>query len=94
MKILFISDVSLSYPASGSEQVLNKEAVGLSRRGYNVHAITRSNDKLKSVNHREISGVKEGCYYANTKNVIAFVTSLFKNSRELKNENSCQDFLL
>lgn len=83
MKIMFISDVPLFYPTSGSEQVLHNQAVGLSRKGFNVHAITRSNCKSKSVFHRDVNGVKEGCYCADTKNIPKFLASLFKNPAKL-----------
>jgi hypothetical protein len=40
MKILFIADVPLDNPTSGSEQVLYQQATGLAEEGIDVYAIT------------------------------------------------------
>ncbi|MBW2346206.1 MAG: hypothetical protein JRF53_19905, partial [Deltaproteobacteria bacterium] len=56
MKILFISDVPLEDPTSGSEQVLHQQAVGLAREGMEVYAITRQ-EGLPSLTIRNVAGV-------------------------------------
>ena len=44
MKILFIADVPLENPTSGSEQVLYQQATGLVQQGMDVYAITRQSN--------------------------------------------------
>jgi hypothetical protein len=41
MKIIFIADVPLDNPTSGSEQVLYQQAIGMAKEGMDVYAITR-----------------------------------------------------
>ncbi|MBW2032859.1 MAG: hypothetical protein JRI94_04590 [Deltaproteobacteria bacterium] len=53
MKILFIADVPLEEPTSGSEQVLHQQAVGLAREGMEVYAITRQ-EGLPSFTIRDV----------------------------------------
>jgi glycosyltransferase involved in cell wall biosynthesis len=83
MNLLFLSDVSLGNPTSGSEQVLNQQAVGLSRKGLNVFAITRAKSDSRSVVIRNVEGVKEGCYYLPGRNILRILCFLFKKPSEI-----------
>ena len=69
MKILFIADVPLDNPTSGSEQVLHQQAVGLAKEGMAVFAINRQEaPPLKII--RNISGVSDGSYRASAQNML------------------------
>lgn len=73
MKILFIADVPLENPTSGSEQVLYQQATALANSGMEVYAITRQPGPPPFVN-RNVDGVQEGCFQASSQD---FVKSLF-----------------
>jgi glycosyltransferase involved in cell wall biosynthesis len=77
MKVLFVADVPLKNPTSGSEQVLNQQAIGLSRKGVNVFAITRQSGPNSSF-IRNVDGVQEGLYSASIQAVIPALLSLIK----------------
>ena len=77
MKILFIADVSLENPTSGSEQVLYQQATGLAKDGMEVFAITRREAPSPRI-IRNISGVREGSYSASALNLLR---SLFPVAR-------------
>ena len=83
MNLLFLSDVSLENPTSGSEQVLTQEAVGLSRKGLNVFAITRGKSDYRSIVIRNVEGVEEACYYLPVKNILRILWVLFKKPSEI-----------
>jgi len=83
MKILFIADVSLSNPTSGSEQVLSKQAIGLKQRNLNIFAITRKNGNSELIVYGNENGVKEACYKADARNIFRFSISLFKKPPKL-----------
>lgn len=76
MRILFIADVPLENPRSGSEQVLFYQATGLAGRGVEVYAITRHTDPLPLV-IRDVQGVQEGSYSASKKHVLRAFISFF-----------------
>lgn len=63
MKLLFVADVPLENPTSGSEQVLNQQAIGLARQGMAVYAITRQAAPPAWM-ARDVNGVCEGTYRA------------------------------
>jgi glycosyltransferase involved in cell wall biosynthesis len=75
MKVLFIADVSLENPNSGSEQVLYQQAKGLACRGMEVCAITRCADSPATI-VRNVAGVKEGCYHSSVKDLAHFLSSM------------------
>jgi len=75
MKILFIADVPLENPTSGSEQVLNQQTIGLSCQGMDVYAITRQKDQPKWI-IRTLEGVREGTYCASEQDMIRAFISL------------------
>jgi glycosyltransferase involved in cell wall biosynthesis len=81
MKILFVADVSLENPSSGSEQVLHQQAKGLAGEGIEVYAITRHAGSPSSV-IRNVAGVQEGSYFASVKNLTHFLSSLMKYPRQ------------
>jgi glycosyltransferase involved in cell wall biosynthesis len=81
MKILFIADVSLENPSSGSEQVLHQQAKGLASEGMEVYAITRHAGSPSSI-VRNVAGVQEGCYFASVKDLSHFLPSLMKYPRQ------------
>lgn len=77
MKILFIADVPLENPTSGSEQVLYQQATGLVRQGMDVYAITRqSNAPLRFF--RNVKSVKEGSYGASAQKIFPSLYSLIR----------------
>jgi len=77
MKTLFIADVALENPTSGSEQVLNQQATGLAREGMEVYAITRQASPPSSI-IRNVNGVTEGSYRACAQDITGFFLSLLK----------------
>ncbi len=84
MKVLFLSDVSLEHPTSGSENVLNQQARGLARSGMDVYAITRQ-DKSPSLTVRNIDGVREGAYRAPADEPLKFSICLLNYPSKLYN---------
>ena len=77
MKILFIADVPLDNPTSGSEQVLNHQATGLARDGMEVFAITRqSAHPARTI--KNIDGICEGSYRASVEDILGSLFSLVK----------------
>ena len=83
MKILFISDVPLKNPVSGSEQVLYQQAMGLASKGNNVFAITRMNRKYKSTEFRQYNNVKDASYSLNTKNSFSAILAILREPPHL-----------
>lgn len=77
MKVLFLSDVPLANPTSGSEQVLYHQATGLARQGARVYAITRRNAPPPEL-LREVDGVREGSYEASPQKPMSSVRFLFR----------------
>jgi glycosyltransferase involved in cell wall biosynthesis len=77
MKVLFISDVPFANPVSGSEQMLNHQALGLAKEGIKVFAITR-NSQRQSMGIKKINGIIEGSYYACPKEKFRFFFYLLK----------------
>lgn len=82
MKVLFLSDVPLENPVSGSEKMLSHQATGLAREGMEVYAITRQSVPPKWI-IRSVNGVQEGTYSANTQNIIHFLLPLLKYPKKL-----------
>lgn len=77
MKILFLADVSLANPTSGSEQVLHQQATGLAREGIEVCAITRHADSASSI-IRNVTNVQERVYHASEKDITRSFFYLMK----------------
>ncbi|MFC1814698.1 glycosyltransferase family 4 protein [Thermodesulfobacteriota bacterium] len=77
MKILFIADVPLENPTSGSEQVLYQQAKGLDEQGNEVFVITRQMD-LPAWNVRKVNGIQEGVFRVSPKEKIRAFFSLLK----------------
>ena len=69
MKILFVSDVPLDNPTSGSEQVLFHQATGLRQAGLTVFAITRQ-EKRPHYGIRAAKGIHEGFYQASPRRIL------------------------
>jgi glycosyltransferase involved in cell wall biosynthesis len=61
MRVLFLSDVPLTDPASGSEQVLKNQVSRLAKTGIDVCAITRNNSPSAPL-IRDVDGVTEAHY--------------------------------
>lgn len=89
MKILFLSDVPLENPSSGSEMVLNQQAIGLTQKNCTIYAITRSNNCSANIKSTNISVVKGFCYHANPNSFFQFIFKLiilpYKFNYHLKN---------
>jgi glycosyltransferase involved in cell wall biosynthesis len=88
MNILFLADVPLKDPTSGSEQVLYQQATGLDRDGNKVCAITRKDSGGLSIEMSNIGQIREGCYNADTGSILKFLLSLFKNPQVIIKEFS------
>jgi glycosyltransferase involved in cell wall biosynthesis len=67
MNLLFLSDVSLENPSSGSEQVLYRQAQGLLKNNFKINAITRENKKSFNSGVRYIDGILDAYYSINLK---------------------------
>ena len=79
---MFVADVALEAPCSGSEQVLYNQALGLAHAGMKVYAITRQNGSNPTVYRTVDDCIEEACYSAPTGNVFNFFGSLFKETRK------------
>jgi len=77
MRILFLADVPLDNPTSGSEQVLNHQATGLARDGMEVFAITRQSAH-PAWTIKNIDGICEGSYRASVEDIRGSLFSLVK----------------
>jgi len=82
LNILFVADSPLHQPVSGLEQVLYQQATGLVRRGLNVSAVTRRTDR-GGLQFRDICGVRNGCYGADTSRPASYVLSLLRHPRRV-----------
>ena len=82
MKILFVSDVSISEVIGGAERVLYEQTTRLAARGHDVHILTR-----RLASHRtedEVIGrVHEWRYRVDQKNPAAFLLSTLRNGKRL-----------
>ena len=74
----------LENPTSGSEQVLNQQAIGLFHLGMDVYAITRQADPTLRI-IRDVDGVQYGSYDASAENVIPSLYSLLKYPNKFYN---------
>jgi glycosyltransferase involved in cell wall biosynthesis len=84
MKILFLSDVPLASPTSGSEQVLYHHAVQLARGGAQVFAITRQEGSARS-GFRKVEHLIEGCYHIEKRHTARALFSIFKEPVKIFN---------
>jgi glycosyltransferase involved in cell wall biosynthesis len=82
-KLLFVADVALKDPSSGSEQVLYHQALGLAQSGVGVFAITRQNGCSPTVFRNLDLNVKEACYSVLPDNAFKFFRSLFIETARL-----------
>jgi len=90
MKILFVSDVPIQNPASGSEKVLYQQVTGLASKEDNVLAITRENRKFKSTEFHKYDNLQDACYSVDTNNSFFSLLTILKKPpylfNKLKNE--------
>jgi glycosyltransferase involved in cell wall biosynthesis len=83
MKVLFVADVNLGDPASGSERVLHQQVLGLAKKNMDVFAITRQQGHFLPY-RRNVDGlVEEACYCAPTENIPGFFWSLLREPSKL-----------
>jgi len=75
MRVLFLSDVPLTDPASGSEQVLKNQVMRLAKTGIDVCAITRKNSSSAPL-IRDVDGVTEARYGGSRRYHIRLIFSL------------------
>jgi hypothetical protein len=78
MKILFLSDVPVQNPTSGSEQVLYQQATGLTLEGNSVFAITRANRISESIEFNQYDNVQDACYSVNTNNSFLSLLTILR----------------
>jgi glycosyltransferase involved in cell wall biosynthesis len=82
MKILLVSDVSIHAVIGGAERVLYEQAVGLQRRGHEVHILTRR--LPEHATHEDIiQGVREWRYDIDASSGLCFLISTLRNCRLL-----------
>ena len=77
MKILLVADVPLENPSSGSEKMVNRQAIGLSQDGIEVCAIVRLSKYVKPF-IKKTGGVKIGWFYAPPNRFFRFSYNHFK----------------
>jgi len=92
MSVLFIADVSMTTPCSGSEQVLFSQARGLVKRQLQVFAITRKNGSSFGVEYCDREKLQIGCYGADVNNKLLFFRSVLKNAPRIFDEFSSKTF--
>ncbi|MBN2438708.1 MAG: glycosyltransferase family 4 protein [Deltaproteobacteria bacterium] len=78
MRILFVSDVSIQAVIGGAERVLYEQAVGLQRRGHEVHILTRHLPEHRT-DQETLEGVREWRYDINPSSGTSFLISTFRN---------------
>jgi len=92
MDILFIADVTLKSPSSGSEQVLYRQARGLFETGISVTAITRKSGK-GPMHIDDTGGVKECSYFADPDDIMHFIKATYRYPVKFyKQLNTSNDF--
>ena len=82
MKILFVADVSISKPTSGSERTLYEQSTLLRKRGHHVHILTRRMPAHRA-NQEVIQGVTEWRYDIGQGNSLSFIRSILVNCKRL-----------
>lgn len=82
MKILFVSDVSISKVIGGAERVLFEQSSRLARRGHHVYVMTRLLPDHRSF-EENIQGVHEWRYDVDRRSAFSFFRSSIVNSRAL-----------
>lgn len=82
MRILFVTDVSASNPTSGAERVLFEQSTLLSKRGHDVHILTRKLPGHEAY-QEVIQGVQEWRYHINQRNGLTSVKSILVNCKRL-----------
>jgi glycosyltransferase involved in cell wall biosynthesis len=85
LRILFLADVPISSPASGAEQVLNRQAVILKRRYEELYAVTRRNGNTNRIDSCNADGIKAACFSANPGKVFSFLAAHLKYPIKLYN---------
>ena len=78
MRVLFLSDVPLENPTSGSEQVLYHHAAGLASEGVEVCAITREDTGFSLPVFKKTHKREEASYCVDTQHQLRFFLSLLK----------------
>ena len=80
LNILYIADVSIAQVVGGAERVLLEQAVRFSKRGHNIHILTR---KLPTHLYKDeiFDGVREWRYETGQTNPIKFIKNTYLNAR-------------
>jgi glycosyltransferase involved in cell wall biosynthesis len=78
MKILFLSDVPIQNPTSGSEQVLYQQAIGLALEGNSVFAITRVNRISESLEFNQYNNLQDACYGVDINNFFLSLLTILR----------------
>jgi len=82
LSILFVADVSIETVIGGAERVLFEQTTRLSKRGHDVHILTRNTGSQKK-SHEVINNVKEWRYDVDKKNSFTFLKTIWHNSKSL-----------
>jgi glycosyltransferase involved in cell wall biosynthesis len=80
MRILFVTDVSLSTVIGGAERVLSEEATRLLKSGHSVYVLTRELPHHK-VKKEQINSVEEWRYRFRENPFLSFFKSIFVDCR-------------
>jgi glycosyltransferase involved in cell wall biosynthesis len=82
-RVVFAADVSLGNPRSGSEEVLAQQVLGLAHRGLGICAITRENGDSEGIAIRNIGGIIEATFTANTGDLFSFLRTLLRKPPQI-----------
>lgn len=85
MKILFLSDVPVQNPTSGSEQVLYQQAMGLAQEGNHIVSISRANRFSESIEFSHHGNLQDACYSLNIKNLFFSALTILREPPNLLN---------
>lgn len=82
MNILLVADVSISNMIGGAERVLFEQSTRLSKRGHDVHILTRRPGNQKKC-REVINSVQEWRYDVDKKSSFTFLKTTWHNSKSL-----------
>ena len=82
LKLLFVSDVSMTEVIGGAERVLYEQCTRLVKRVHEVHVLTRRLPSHQTASET-LDGVCEWRYSVNRSNGISFFVSTLRNGRQL-----------
>ena len=82
LNILFVADVSIAKVIGGAERFLYEQTSGMSKRGHNIHSLTRRLPYHEK-DHEVIQGVHEWRYDYEPGNHCSFIKTTCLNAKKL-----------